>query len=89
MVQGFDLETKIPTPKVTGVLGKNIDKYSVISFTHKEIFGDFWTYLNGSSKLYFTSGSALNDDVFRKNVRTNNKVVTSKDDTRTKKANDE
>ena len=65
-IQEFDEETDIPTSKVTGVLGKNIDKYSVLSFTRKEIFGDFWTYLNKSSKLYFASGLHLTEEVFKK-----------------------
>ena len=65
MVQEFDSDTEASTAKVTGVLGKHVDKYSIVSFTRKEILGDFWTYITESSKMYFVGGSALNDDVFK------------------------
>ena len=50
---------------VVGALGKHVNKYSVVSFTQKEIFGDFWTYLNEFSKMYFTSGIVLNGNIFQ------------------------
>ena len=51
VVQEFDLEIESPTSKVVGVVGKYINKYSVVSFTRKEILGDFWTYLNESAQM--------------------------------------
>ena len=69
VVQEFDLETETPTSKVAGVVGKHIDKYSIVSFTRKEIIGDSWTYLNESAKMYFQSGQILNEEVLNmKNV---------------------
>ena len=65
VVQEFDPETEILTSKVAGAIEKHVDKYSVVSFAQKEIFGDFWTFLNESSKIYFTSGIVLNDNVFQ------------------------
>ena len=64
VVQEFDLDTESSTSKVAGVVGKNIDKYSVVSFTRKEILGDFWTYVNESASTYFHGGQILNEDVF-------------------------
>ena len=62
-IQEFDDEGLVST-KVCGVLGKNVKKYSVVSFTDTELLGNVWTFLNNSLKDHFSSGPGIEEQVF-------------------------
>ena len=54
-----------PASKVAGALGRNIDKYNIVSFPNKEILGDFWTYVPSTAKdSAFSGGIEIDDNIF-------------------------
>ena len=66
-----------PIAKVAGVLGRNIDNYNIVSFTNKEILGDFWTYINSAHQSAFTAGTEIDDVVFEDNDPPSDSSLTS------------
>ena len=58
-------DSDTPTSKVAGVLGKTVDKYNIVSFSHNEILGDFWSYVpNTTRDSIFLGGTDMDNDIF-------------------------
>ena len=58
-------DSDTPTSKVAGVLGRNVDKYNIISFSNTEILGDFWSYVpNTTRDSIFLGGTDMDNDIF-------------------------
>ena len=53
------------TSKVAGVLGRNVDKYNIVSFSNTEILGDFWSYVpNTTRDSIFLGGTDMDNNIF-------------------------
>ena len=63
IVQEFD-EIEITT-KVCGVLGRSVQQYNLVSFTDKEILGNFWTFINEALKEHFISGTVIDKEFLK------------------------
>ena len=65
IVQEFEENEHEITTKVCGVLGRSVDQYTPMSFDHREILGNFWTFMNDNLKTHFNSGPVIDKESFK------------------------